>query len=203
MNPAQLKILQELARGVSLSGLSLRKICSLTGISHPYTVKFHLQQLINKGFLDSDRKLLSGGDNFLQIPIYGTANCGIATHIADNVIEGYLPISKDIFKNNNTKGIFALKASGDSMNKASPNINDGDYVLILPTGSASEVGDDDCVVGLFDNQANIKRLKRSGEDMVLFVSDSTRSYPPIVATQQDLDSGSVRIIGKVFRVIPS
>ncbi len=202
MHLSQQKILQ-LAREQSISGRSLREIGSLVGIPHPHTVRFHILKLVDKGFLDAGWNLKKSSENLIHIPVYGTANCGVATHIADNSVESYLPVSKGMLGGSYPNGIFALRASGKSMNRATPNINDGDYVLIKPVKDV-DILDGDNVVSLFGDHANIKRINIKPEtDVVLFLSVSTEEFPPIAVTKSEYDEGIVKIIGKVFRVIPS
>lgn len=198
MHKNQLELLKQ-AREGKLKGLTLRQMGKFISTEHPNTVRFHLQKLIDKGFLDSNFNPMAVAENFYHVPVYGTANCGVATHEASNTVLGYLPVSKTLLGDGNISEHFALKASGNSMNKSTPPINDGDYVLVKLARSTS-ISNGDYVVTVFGEQANIKKLQFK-DDLALFISESTQEYPPIVATKEDYESGTINVIGKVIKVI--
>ncbi|OGN27627.1 MAG: hypothetical protein A2941_01385 [Candidatus Yanofskybacteria bacterium RIFCSPLOWO2_01_FULL_49_17] len=190
--------------------MSLREIGRLIGISAPQIVKHHLLQLEKNGFIQMDRlaKVMvktrpgafSGGRaSLLAIPIYGTANCGPATAYAEQEVEGYLRVSGKLLSKK--KGVFAVKASGYSMNKANVNgesIEDGDYVLVDPT--ANFIRNGDYVLSIIDGMANIKRFFRDGEnERVILLSESSASISPIFIHRDDMDRYLVN--GKVIQVI--
>jgi len=98
------KKLLELAGWHNLGGLKLREIADLLGDSelHPQKIKHHLSQLKKNGLLMVDKKKgivervkeSNALRKFIAIPIVGAANCGEATILADEHIEGYLMLSK-------------------------------------------------------------------------------------------------------------
>ena len=192
-----------------LANMSLRDIGRLVGVSAPQIVKHHLLQLEKNGFIQMDRLakvmvktrqgIFSSTNHLLAIPIYGTANCGPATAYANQETEGYLRVSGKLLSKK--KGVFAIKASGYSMNKAHINgecVEDGDYVLVDPT--ANSIRNGDYVLSIIDGMANIKRFFRDNEnERVILMSESSASVSPIFIHRDDLDRYLVN--GKVIQVI--
>lgn len=198
MHETQIKLL-ELAQSQNLAKMSLRKIGSLIGLgdNNARLVQHHIDQLVKKGFLWIDRsgglmKLLneSNDESVYRIPIYGSANCGPATLLANDLVEGYLSLSPRLFSLRNGKQYFALRAVGNSMNKARvktfggqySGIDDGDVVIVektLPT----DVNTKPYIVAVIDGLANIKRLV-AGNGVVKLESESTSPYMPIYLTPE-------------------
>lgn len=186
--------------------MTLREIGKEIGETMPQKIKHHLGQLEKKGFLNIDlknKKVQKKGARtatsspFFSIPIIGTANCGPATIFANENIEGYLKISKNILRK--CKNIFAIKAQGLSMNKSSINgmtIEDGDYLLIDSEYRNAQNGD--VVLSIIDDMANIKKyVWDEDNNQVVLVSESTRDIPPIYIHEDD----SFMINGRVIQVI--
>lgn len=82
------------------------------------------------------------------VPVVGTIACGTPM-LAEQNIERYIPISKELIGNGN---FFALHASGDSMVNA--NIEDGDFVIVRQQNHANE---GEIIVALIDEDATLKR----------------------------------------------
>lgn len=190
----------------NISGMTLREIGDLIGEKYPQKIKHHLIQLQKKGFITLDNKnkkitkkssSITTASPFFSIPIIGTANCGHATIFANENIEGYLKISKNIL--NTCKNIFAIKAQGLSMNKSSINgqtIEDGDYLIIDSDYKSPKNGD--VVLSVIDDMANIKKyIWDENNNQVVLVSQSTKEIPPIYIHEDD----SFMINGKVIQVI--
>ncbi|MEI6092779.1 MAG: S24 family peptidase, partial [bacterium] len=133
------------------------------------------------------------------IPVLGVANCGVATLCAEERFEGFLRVSSSIVKK--VKDIFAIKAVGDSMNKANiknKNIEDGDYVLI--DTSDKNIKDRDYVLSTIEGHANIKKFIRDKDnDQIVLISESDKNYPPIIIHEKD--DFSYIVEGKVIQVI--
>ncbi len=210
MHIYQKKIL-ELTRNGPLHNVSMRFIGRLIGIKNPQNVKHHLAQLEIKGLVSYDptAKILKGlGDpkmplvksGLVSVPIYGVANCGPATLLASDYVEGYLKVSKKLL-GNKTKDIFIIQASGGSMNKADingKNIEDGDYVVIDSEYKVPINGD--YIVSVIDGLANIKRfIKDDQNKQIVLMPESTKDYPPIFIGIDELDKYT--ICGKVIQVI--
>jgi len=205
-HPIQQKLL-DLSQRYDLRKMGLRQIGRIIGVEHPQKVKFHMKKL---GLLEGDRKItakrvkspLAGtSKSLLSIPILGLANCGNATMIAEARVEGTLPISKRLLSTTHTDGLYAVKAVGVSMNRASVNgksIEDGDYVLV--DGEDRNVKTGDYVLSVIGGLANIKRFTEDKTHrQIVLQSESTQYFPPIHIHEDDLDDYLVN--GKVIEVI--
>ncbi|MFH1653720.1 MAG: S24 family peptidase [Pseudomonadota bacterium] len=207
MHPIQQKLL-ELADRYSLGQMALRKIGELIGSAHPQNVKYHLEQLEAKGFLDIDRdsgfikKVAQGSGlaaSLISVPILGAANCGEASLFAEERIEGYLKLSKSMLKKR--AKIYAIQAVGLSMNAADVDgkaIEEGDYVIV--DSEARSPKDGDYVVSVIDGMANIKKfLFDRQNNQIILISESDQNLPPIYIHPDDLDDYMVS--GNVIQVI--
>lgn len=205
MHNIQEKLLNIIERK-NISGLTLRQIGELINEKFPQKIKHHLEQLERRGLIMINKKTkeiskrvskLSRTSLFVSVPIVGTANCGPATIFANENIEGYLKISKNIL--DKFKNVFAIKAQGLSMNKASVNgltIEDGDYLIIDSEYKNPRSGD--IVLSIIDDMANIKKyIWDENNNQVVLVSQSTKDIPPIYIHEDD----SFMINGKVIQVI--
>lgn len=205
MHPIQEKLLKMIDQK-SLTNMTLREIGSLIKEPLPQKVKHHLEQLEKKGFITYNRKNKTISKTktsskspslFISIPIVGAANCGPATIFANENIEGYLKISKNILSK--CKNVFAIKAQGLSMNRTSingMNIEDGDYIIIDSDYRSPRNGD--VVLSVIDDMANIKKYVFDEENnQIVLVSQSTKDIPPIYVHEDD----SFMVNGKVIQVI--
>ncbi|MBU1091867.1 transcriptional repressor LexA [Patescibacteria group bacterium] len=134
----------------------------------------------------------------IAIPIVGSANCGDATILAEENVEGYLKVPKN--KIRKQKNIFALRASGDSLNKANingKNIKDGDFAIVDYKNRTPENGD--YVLSIIDGCANLKKFeidKKTKQQML--VSKSTNpKHKPIYLSSED----NFMVNGKIIAVI--
>lgn len=190
-----------------IGNLPLRQIGELVGEKdRAQKIKHHLYQLEQKGFIIIDRKngnisriknKPQGENIFLSIPILGSANCGPASIFADQNIEGYLKISKLLISTQ--KDVFAIRAQGNSLNKASvngKNIEHGDFVIIDSKKISPKDGD--YVLSIIDGMANIKKYKLDHKNQrIVLLSESTQTYHPIFIHKDD----DFRINGKVIDVV--
>jgi len=203
MHKIQEKILK-LTKEKNITGMTLRQIGQLIDEKFPQKIKHHIDQLQKKGFIKIDKNSKSilpainkAQTSLLSIPIVGTANCGPATIFANENIEGYLKISKNILKK--CKNIFAIKARGLSMNQATVDgkkIEDGDYLIIDSEYRNPRNGD--IILSIIDDMANIKKyVWDESNNQVVLVSQSTKEIPPIYIHEDD----SFMINGKVIQVI--
>ncbi len=212
MHDLQLKILKLLEKK-EFDGLTLREIGKKIGEEkYPQKVKHHLLQLekkgliyidkINKKIIKADRGLNRNvNSNLISLPIVGSASCGFATVFADENIEGYLKISKNIIGNKDIKRLFVIRAVGDSMNMANVNgnnIEEGDYVVV--DLSINEPENNDYVLSTIDQFANIKKFFRDDKNKrIILYSESSKDYPPICIHYDDYDDYYVS--GKIIQVI--
>ena len=139
---------------------------------------------------------------FADVPIYGSANCGVASIFAEQYLQGTLKVSKGLLRNN-IKGIFAVQASGDSMNDyklKEKSIEGGDYVLVDSKYKPS-LGDNNVpVLAVIDGLAIIKLLRYSEDNKIgLFPQSKNKDFLPIYLTPED----DLIINGKVIDVLKS
>ncbi len=190
----------------NISGLTLRDIGSLVNETLPQKIKHHLSQLERKGFIIIDKKNsiikrtsgdIKNSDVFISIPIYGTANCGPRTIYANQNLEGYLKVSKKMLPKKDK--IFALRAEGNSLNKADINgksIEDGDFVIV--DSQATNPKNGDYIVSIIEEMANIKKyIWDKKNSQIILGSESTQNYNPIYIHEDD----NIVINGKVIDVI--
>ena len=171
----------------------LRRIGRLIGEPHPFKVSYHLKKLEKNGFIKIDKKTgkikkIKSGEVqeglFLAIPVLGEANCGDATIFAKENFEGYIKVSKNIIRASN--GLLAIKASGNSMNKADvrgQKIEEGDYVIV---DTKKQPRNNDYILAIIDNCANIKKLSINTKNKIIsLVSESTEKHPVIFIHEND------------------
>lgn len=192
MHYIQQKLLS-LADQINIKRDGLRQTGRLIGELHPFKVDYHLKKLEENGFIKINKKtgeikrikdfnILKS--HFVAIPVLGKANCGDAVIFAKEKLEGYIRVSKKIIKRDG--GLIAIKASGNSMNKArikGENIYDGDYVIV-DYGAKPENGD--YVLAIIDDCANIKRLSINPKNKTIsLISESTENHPTIFIHKND------------------
>ncbi|GBR75713.1 SOS-response transcriptional repressors LexA [Candidatus Termititenax persephonae] len=210
MDPKQKKLL-DLADGVDLGKLTLREISTRIGLipEKPQLIKHHIEQLIKNGFLERDllsstiRKKKQRNNDFIVLPVLGSANCGIATLFAEENITGYVQVSPSTLPNAK-KGLFIVKAKGDSMNRARVgaerlSIEDGDYVIVDSTKYAPK--NKEYILSVINGLANIKKYidDREKHCQIVLESESTKNYPPIFIHQGDSDI--YKVCGIIVKVI--
>lgn len=199
------KSILELFENYDKLPLKLRWIGREIEESHPQNIKYHLNQLEKRGLIliDADKKEVRKvkrnikTDTFVRLPVFGTANCGSALSFAEDNVQGFIKISRLLLKRLTTSPLFALKATGDSMNKANIeglNIESGDFVII--DKSQNNPSNGDYVVSIIEDCANIKRFHQD-EEKITLISESTKDYLPIFIHEGD----SYSIAGKVVKVI--
>jgi repressor LexA len=206
------KRLLSLAEHADVNTMSFREIGEAIDVRHPQQVKYHLEQLqkINALRPGSKKTLASvlrreaiGAPRFTSIPVVGMANCGLPTLLAEEKIDGYLQISDQFLKSHRGPGIFAVRAMGSSMNRASvngKNIVEGDFVLV--DREDKDVRSGDYVLSVINGAANIKRLIRDTfHQQIVLLSESTQFLPPIYIHPDDFNDYLLN--GKVLDVIKS
>lgn len=141
------------------------------------------------------------GFGLIKIPVFGTANCGVAENFADDHIHGYIRVSEKLVQIRD--GVFAVMADGLSMNCArvgssKRNIEPGDYVIV--NGKDKTPLNGDYVLSVIDGLANIKKFFLDEKNhQVMLVSESTKEYPPIIIDESEIDQ--YVLSGKVVEVI--
>jgi len=209
MHYIQEKLLKEIEENKNIGFLTLRDIGKLIGESAPQKIKHHLSQLEKNGFIRIDKKTkkidrIKGGKlkqapSIVAVPVLGYADCGDAKQVAEERPEGYLKVSDKLLKK--TKDVFALRAVGNSMNRAKVgknerSIEEGDFAIIDYEAKNPKNGD--YVLSVIDGMANLKRFIFDKEDQqVTLLSESTQNYPPIFIHPSD----NYLIGGKIIQVI--
>ncbi len=207
MHDLQIKLLKILGK-ISFSKESLRSIAKMVGEKYPQKIKHHITQLEKNGLISVDwqnKKITktdpkkSSNSPLLSIPIVGTANCGPALVFSEQNIEGFVKISKVILGLKAIGEFFAIRASGNSMNRAKvsgKNIEDGDLVIVDPRQKEPRNGD--YVLSIIDNVGNIKKFFHDAKNkLVMLLSESTENYPPIYISPRE----DYFVSGKVIYVI--
>jgi repressor LexA len=213
MHRIQKQLLDFIATQEDFGSLSLRKMAEMAGVTgKPQIIKHHLQQLAKNGLIQINLdegiiKLVKKGYNkasispIYSLPVVGSANCGPATIFAEQNISQYLKISSSLLPRNK-KGLFALIAEGNSMNKAEvepgKNIENGDFVLVDSESKNYKNGD--IIVAVIDGMATIKHYRSDKEhDRIVLEADSTEKYLPIFLHEGD----DFLLNGKVVGIIKS
>jgi SOS-response transcriptional repressor LexA len=142
----------------------------------------------NKSFADLQ--------NIFSVPVYGLASCGEALAYAEDNVDGYLQISKSLFRTSEPAQLFAVKALGDSMGR--DDINDGDYAIFEKFEHQGDL-EDKIVVAVINGMATIKRYKKVGKGIIgLFPNSRNKTHQPIFISQTD----SFLIAGIFKKVLP-
>ena len=158
---------------------SVREIGDEIGISAA-TVSRYLRTMQNNGVLEYDgghRNIMTQAkireaSETCTVPVLGSVSCGIPVFAEEN-IEEYVRLPVALFGNGD---YYILRANGDSMIDAG--INNGDLVLIKQQETAD---DGDIVVALVGDEATLKRLKHSGDTILLHPENE--AYEDIVVSE--------------------
>ncbi|MGO5075563.1 transcriptional repressor LexA [Clostridium sporogenes] len=157
---------------------SVREICKAVGLSSTSSVHFHLKRLEKEGLIKRDSSKTraieivdpTSKKEVINVPIIGTITAGNPILAIEN-IEDVFPLPIDYVKN--TKDLFMLKVSGESMIEAG--ILDCDLAIIEKTDSANN---GDIVVALIDNEATLKRFFK--ESSYIRLQPENKSMKPII-----------------------
>lgn len=150
------------------------------------TVQWHVKKLQEQGYLDREKgaaRSLVPSQKAVGIPIVGRIAAGQPI-LAFQDIEGYLPVSE---YSGNSRSLFALRVKGDSMVGAG--ILDGDIAILRQQQTAR---DGDIVAALLEDEATLKRLKKSKDGYIL-ISENPK-YKPIAERP-------FQILGKTVKVV--
>ncbi len=129
--------------------------------------------------------------NLLLVPILGKIAAGKPI-LAQEYIEGYLPVDPNIYGLSTSDELFYLRVSGQSMNLK---VKNGDYALIRKQDYAED-GDIIAAIVNGDDEATLKRYKKLNEQFVLLEPMSTD--PSIEAITVDLKNTDFKILGKAI-----
>lgn len=163
---------------------SVREIGAAVGLRSTASVSYHLNQLQEKGLLQSPgakgrKRAIVTASRPGRIPVVGVVTAGMPILAVENQ-EGTISWDGD-------PSCFALRVRGDSMVGAG--ILDGDKVVVRPQATAD---DGQIVVALIGEEATVKRLqRRSGQIWLMPENDA---YLPI-------DGSQAQLVGLVKAVI--
>ncbi|HWB39457.1 MAG TPA: S24 family peptidase [Candidatus Saccharimonadales bacterium] len=201
-----------LAQTRDLGTMTYREIGELLGGEHPYQVQYNIRQLVKQGKLLHNLRTGSiypantrtSNDALVSVPVMGSVSCGVAIEYANNEEKGFISVSPSLINAGKANKLFALKASGDSMDLAhigNNTVEDGDYVLVRQS-EWGEAREGDYVVSLIEDCANLKRLHLDqANQRVILLSESAEDYAPIIIAKEDLQY--YRILGIAVDVIKS
>ena len=163
---------------------SVREIGAAVGLRSTASVSYHLQQLQEKGFLQSPgakgrKRAIVTSQRPGQIPVVGVVTAGLPILALENQ-EGTIAWEGD-------PKCFALRVRGDSMINAA--ILDGDMVVVRPQANAD---DGQIVVARIGDEATVKRLSR--RNGMIWLMPENENYAPI-------DGSEAELIGLVRGVI--
>ncbi|MGD2206859.1 MAG: transcriptional repressor LexA [Anaerolineae bacterium] len=183
---------------------TIREIGKRVGISSTSVVKYNLDALERKGYIERDREisrgirlvgnLASGMSSVVEVPLLGRIAAGTPIPVPDAEFSpfGYdttIDLTRDIVKDQ--KGIFALEVQGDSMIDAL--IHDGD-VVVMRHQQTVENGELAAVWLRDEEETTLKRFYLEDNQVRLQPANPTMGpmyYP----------AGNVEVMGKVVCVI--
>ncbi len=179
---------------------SVREIGAAVGLKSPATVKSHLDNLRDSGYLIRDpskpraiqvRYDAASGESVdrgpvRHVPLVGDVAAGTDVLAAENV-EELVPMPADL-----TGGgeLFMLRVRGESMIEMG--IFDGDFVVCHSQDTATD--GDVVIAGIPGDEATIKTLQRRNGSVVLVPSNESLS-------EMVFDPAEVTIYGRVVTVM--
>ena len=201
LTPRQREILDVIISHVNERGYppSVREIGEAVGLRSPATVKCHLDNLRDAGYLKRDlakpRAIQvsyegtgSGAEHrpVRHVPLVGDVAAGTDVLAASNV-EEFVPMPEDL----TGKGeLFMLRVRGDSMIEAG--IFDGDFVVCRHQETAED--NKIVVAGIGDDETTVKTLRHRNGSVVLVPANS--EYQEMVFKPDE-----VQIFGQVVTVM--
>lgn len=175
-----LETVRDVAKGMNIQVDDLLKV-----LDDEQELTLNAQNNSQKSMLD-DLK-----DKLFLIPIVGRVPAGEPL-LAEENIEGYLPIDPIMYNLSSPDNLFFLKVVGESMNKV---VADGSFVLVKKQDYA-ETGDVVVAIVNGDNEATLKRFKDLENNFIMLEPDSTYAeFAPRIVNLRDTE---FRIIGKVI-----
>lgn len=210
LSARQNEILQMVEMSIEENGYapSVREIGEQVGLASPSTVKYHLDALVKKGYLQRlDRRprtldlrgtntqtrqsrlveesVSRPEDETTVVPLVGRIAAG-APILAEQSVEDYFSLPSRLTGRGE---LFALEVHGDSMLEAA--ICDGDYVIVRSQPTAE---DGEIVAAMLDDEATVKVLSHKNGHRWLLPRNN--DYDPIQGDE-------AVILGKVVTVMRS
>ena len=155
---------------------SVREIGAAVGLRSTASVSYHLQQLQQKGLLQTPsgkgkKRAIVTSVRPGQIPVVGVVTAGMPILAIENQ-EGTMAWDGD-------PNCFALRVRGESMIGAG--ILDGDRVIVRPQQTAE---DGQIVVARIGDEATVKRLRRRNGEIWLLPENP--AFSPIDGTEAEI-----------------
>jgi len=185
-NNGRMPSIRELKEEVNLKGLLLNSSRSIA---------VGLQELEELGYIKRTSQrygieiLERQTEFFINIPIFGMANCGSPCMVAENHPEGMLKVSKNRLMGGNTKKLFAIQAAGNSLNLAKvagKRIENYDFLLVDPNYKSFKGDESEVVLAVIDGLATVKVLKYTSDgNVVLLPKSSEKFHEQIYLTRDD------------------
>jgi len=187
---------------------TMREIGTALGISSTNGVRYFLDVLEERGYIERDAGLSRGirltdgtpvfrnapASHLLEIPVVGAIAAG-APLLAEENLDGSVRIDPAFFGpalgRAGGSAPFALRVKGDSMRDAG--MLDGDMVLVR---RGSEPHQGDIVVAFWDGEATVKRFERRRDEVVLHPENPRYTDIRIDPRHEDF-----RVLGVVTGVI--
>lgn len=150
-----------------------------------------IDYILCKSDIRNLKNISDSNDSLFLIPVLGKIAAGQPI-LAEEYIEGYLPVDPNVYGLKTSNDLFYLRVSGQSMNLK---IKNGDYALIRKQDTAD---DGDIIVAIVnsDDEATLKRYKKLNEQFVLL--EPMSSDPSIESITVDLKNTKFQIIGKAI-----
>lgn len=173
---------------------TVEEIRSGLGFSSSRSISQYLDALVQKGFISKSRSprsitLVNYYENIenetVMLPLYGLASCGTPEFYADNNIEEYVSVDKQLI-GAEKKNHYLVRASGTSMNKA--DIPDSSLVLVKKKDNYQE---GEKVVVVVDDKAAIKKMYKGDSAMLFAPASSDEKHKPIMVRDGYNIAGSV------------
>lgn len=150
-----------------------------------------IDYILCKSDIRNLKNISDSNDSMFLIPVLGKIAAGQPI-LAEEYIEGYLPVDPNVYGLKTSNDLFYLRVSGQSMNLK---IKNGDYALIKKQDTAE---DGDIIVAIVnsDDEATLKRYKKLNDQFVLL--EPMSNDPSIEAITVDLKNTDLKIIGKAI-----
>lgn len=197
----ELQALKVIRNHVAHSGTfpTVRYIMQQLNYKSPRSASLVLEQLSNMGYIKRNQQgswiltekvgIEQNRSETVKIPLIGEIACGLPM-LAEQNIECYYDVSREIIKPNNT--YFLLRAKGDSMDLEG--IEQG-YLLLVKSQNTAENGD--IVVALLNDEATVKKFFRTDGSIVLQPRSTNKTHMPIIL------NSDFKIQGIIIKVIPN
>lgn len=200
--------LTAIAKQTDIEEFSLQELADKIGLKYRSQAKHYKEKAEKDGLLvrNSVGKLVpapsANAPSLITVPIIGDANCGPALSYANDTVTGSLSFSPSILRRPLSRNAFAVRARGNSMDRASINgmsINDGDVAIVEPIEWAA-AAEKDYVLSVIDGVANIKKLHIDAPNQrIILRSESRDIFEDIIIGAEDLYM--YRIAGRVIAVV--